>query len=363
MIEWWPVAVAAACSGAFAWAVGSRRARAHAGRASEAELVKSTAAREEVERRALELQRELAYWRATSLAPRELAPAAIFHDRMAASEHEVLVALLRGLCLMDAAVIADATGLSHTREGDGEASLAALAASFDHLQRTLERLGLTVAEARLETFDATHVTVRPLGGRARGTFLVARGSTLPVNPLAVDAVAHSAAGKVLHSSPVRLAPGWRGSSDKRRSTSGGPVEFFDDLETEMARANLRAAVLGDGATVFFSASEDGPPAEVRASAFAAMNAFQDRAARTLHGAGLARVDLVVESGGVLRWCALPGARNLGIVLLADDGATSPAWMERLSGRLRRGLDASAASAAAARGLDRGSADGAFRSAR
>ncbi len=367
MIDWFLIASASASvvSGAIAWTVAGRRAHARAERACDAKLAVATSAREEADRRALTLDHEVAYWRATSLAPRELAPAAVFHDRMAASEHEVLVALLRGLCLVDTAVIADATGLSRTREGEGEASsLAALAAPFDRLQSALERLGLAVAEARLETLDTTHVTIRPLGGRARGTFLVAKGSSLPVNPLAVDAVAHSAAGKTLPTPLPRLVAGWRGSSDKRRASNGGPIEFFDDLEREMDRANLRAAVLGDVAAVYFSAAEDGPSADVRASAFMAMNAFQERAAQTLRGAGMARVDLVVASGGVLRWSALPGARNLGLVLLADDGATSPAWMERLSGRLRRGLDASAARASSSGpALERATASSVGRSAR
>ena len=371
MIDWLLLASASASavvSGAIAWTVAGRRARARAERACDAKVAVATSAREEADRRALTLDHEVAYWRATSLAPRELAPAAVFHDRMAASEHEVLVALLRGLCLVDAAVIADATGLSRTREGEGEASslaaLAALAGPFDRLQSTLERLGLAVAEARLETLDTTHVTIRPLGGRARGSFLVAKGPSLPVNPLAVDAVAHSAAGKTLPTPLPRLVAGWRGSSDKRRASNGGPVEFFDDLEREMERANLRAAVLGEGGAVYFSAAEDGPSADVRASAFMAMNAFQERAAPTLRGAGLARVDLVVASGGVLRWSALPGARNLGLVLLADDGATSPAWMERLSGRLRRGLDATAARASSSGpALERAIASSVGRSAR
>jgi len=257
---------------------------------------------------------------------------------MAPIEHEALIGMARGLMLIDDAVIADASGLARTREIEGaSASLAAVAAPVERLRLALAKVGAGVAEVHFETFDASHVSARLLGGRAEGATLLTRSTSLRANPLALDAVAHVAAGGVGgdFSSPAAT---WRGTTERRRPISGGPAAFFDDLERELGRSELRALVFGAQGKVSYTAAEDGPAESVRTATFLALDAFAAQAARLLHGAAMSRVDVVLRADGILRWSAL-GRESLALVVLPDDGSTSPALVERLSGRLRRGIDA------------------------
>jgi hypothetical protein len=321
------------------WTLGARRARRRAEGAAEESRRPLVAARDASERRARELQAQNALWRATSLAPRALPAQPHYRERMAPLEHAALIEMLQGLTQLDDAVIADPSGLPTTRETEnGSAALAALAAPVELLRRALAKVAVGVAEVRLETFDAVHVVARLLGGRADGATLLARSMSLRVNPLAIDAVALVAAGNVEPAVPP-LGATLRGASDRRRPPIPDATGFLDDLERELGRSKLRALVFGSHGKASFSAADDGPAEALRGAAFAALDAFQARAAQLLHSARVARVDVALQGGGVLRWSALSRELPWALVIVADDGATSPALVERLSGRLRRGIDA------------------------
>lgn len=331
--------------GAVAWKFGARRAQLASERAAWVTNRQVVTAREAAERRIRELTAQNAMWTASTLAPRELPAQPVYPDRMAPVEHEALIGMLRGLTLIDDALIADATGFARTREADlTSTATAALAGRVDTLRAALAKVGAGVAEVRVETFDATHVAIRVLTGRAEGSMLVVR-STMRVNPLALDAVAHVAAGGVGDVASPPVPTSWRGTAERRRPADGGlATAFFDDLESELARSKLRAVVFGAHGKASFSAADDGPTDGVRSAVFLAIDMFQAHAARLLHGAGMARVDVTLHGGSVLRWSALAREPAWALVILADDGTTSPALVERLSGRLRRGIDAATVAA-------------------
>jgi hypothetical protein len=265
---------------------------------------------------------------------------------MAPTEHAALIEMLQGLTQLDDAVIADPSGLPTTRETEvASASLAALAAPVESLRRALAKVSVGVAEVRLETFDAVHVVARLLGGRAHGATLLAQSTSLRVNPLAIDAVASVAAGSVEPTVPP-LGAMLRGASDRRRPPIPDPTGFLDDLERELGRSKLRALVFGSHGKPSFSAADDGPAEALRVAAFATLDAFQARAAQLLHVARVARVDVALQGGGVLRWSALSRELPWALLIVADDGVTSPALVDRLGGRLRRGIDAASFAAAA-----------------
>jgi hypothetical protein len=338
-------AVTTFATSTLAWTVGARRARARSEQVASVAHRQLSASRDVAERRARELNAQNAVWRSSSLAPRELPAQPVYVDRMAPIEHDALVGMLRGLTLIDDAVIADATGLARTREADREsAAIAALASHVETLRQALSRVGAGVAEVRVETFDAVHVAIRMLSGRAEGAMLVVRSTSMRVSPLALDAVAHVASGGLGELAAPPVPSIWRGGADRVRPADGGPTGFFDDLEQELVRSKLRAVVFGAHGKASFSAASDGPAESVRAAAFLALDNFQARAARLLHGAGMARVDVMLHGGSVLRWSSLAREPSWAVVLLADDGATSPALVERLSGRLRRGMGAAPATA-------------------
>lgn len=325
---------------AVAWTFGARRAKARSEEIAAVANRQLAASRDAAERKVRELNAQNSVWRSSSLAPRGLPVQPVFTDRMAPIEHEALIGMLRGLTLIDDAVIADAAGFARTREADGDsAAIAALAGQVETLRRALAKVGAGVAEVRVETFDAVHVAIRLLSGRAEGAMLVARGTSVPVNPLALDAVAHVASGGVGDLVSQPLSSTWRGAADRRRPSEGGPLAFFDDLENELARSKLRAVIFGAHGKASFSAADDGPAESIRTATFLALDAFQARASRLLHGAGTARVDVILHGGGVLRWSALAREPAWALVILADDGATSPTVVERLGGRFRRGIDA------------------------
>ena len=333
-------AVSTFATGTLAWTFGARRARDRSEQVASVAQRQLSASRDAAERRVRELNAQNAVWSASSLAPRELPAQPVYADRMAPIEHDALIGMLRGLTVIDDAVIADATGFARTREADREsAATAALGGHVEILRHALSKLGAGLAEVRVETFDAVHVAVRLLSGRAEGAMLVVRSTSIRVNPLALDAVAHVASGG-LGDLPAPPMPSiWRGAADRIRPAEGGPAGFFDDLEHELVRSKLRAVVFGAHGKASFSAAADGPEGSVRAAMFLALDTFQARAARLLHGAGMARVDVVLHGGSVLRWSALAREPSWSVVILADDGATSPALVERLSGRLRRGIGA------------------------
>ena len=341
-------AVSTFASTAAAWTFGARRARIRSERLAEVAYRRVAAARDAAERRARELQTQNVWWKSASLAPRDLPLQPVYADRMAPIEHEALVGMLRGLTLMDDAVIADTSGLARTREADHEsAAMAAIAGQVEVLRQALAKVDAGVAEVRVETFDAVHLAIRLLAGRAAGTMLVARSTSVRVSPLALDAVAHVATGGQGDAPAPAVSSIWQGTSDRRDPPDGGPTGFFDELEQELARGGLRALVFGAHGEPSFSAAVDGPADTVRAATFLALDVFQARAARLLHGAGMARVDVTLHGGRVLRWSALAGEPSWALFMVADDGATSPALVERLSGRLRRAIGAAASAASTA----------------
>lgn len=334
-------AVSTIASSALAWRFGARRARTESELTAAATNRQLATSREVAERRIRELSTQNALWKTSSLAPRDLPVEPVFPDRMAPIEHEALVGMLRGLTLIDDAVIADVTGFARTRETDsGSAAIAAIGGQVEALRVALTKLGAGVAEVRIETFDAVHVAIRPLTGRAEGSMLVARSTSMRASPLALDAVAHVASGGAGSAVTPPVPSMWRGAADCRRPSDGGPESFFDDLEQELVRSKLRAVAFGSRGKPSFSAAADGPTDAVRTATFLALDDFQARAARLLRGAGTARVDVMLHGGGVLRWSSLAPQTTWAILITADDGATSPALVERLSGRLRRGIDAS-----------------------
>ena len=332
-------AVSSLATGAAAFVIGARRARATSERGADLMQRQLIGARDAAERRARELNAQNAVWRASTLAPRDIPGQPLYADRMAPMEHEALVELLRGLVLVDDAVIADPQGLARTREADAaSAALAVLAGRVETLRLALAKVGAGVAEVRLETFDAVHVAVRLLTGRAQGAMLVVRSTSVKVSPLALDAVARVASGGAGEAQAPPLSSIWRGVTSRSRPDAGGPAAFFDDLEHELLRSELRGLVFGSHGDLTFSAADDGPTENVRAAAFAALDTFQTRAKHVLRGAGVARVDILLHGGGVVRWSALVPEAPWGLLIIADDGTTSPALVERLGGRLRRSID-------------------------
>lgn len=179
--------------------------------------------------------------------------------------------------------------------------------------------------------------------------LVVKSTSLRANPLAIDAVAHVAAGDNGEPRGVSEPLGsvrsssWRGSSNRGSSSHNPPgdARLFDELQRELDRAGVRALVFGVRGQLELSAADDGPSESVRAATFEALEMFQKRAARLLHGAGMAHVDVTLANSGAVRWSSV--SRDSSLVMVADDGNTSPALVERLSGRLRRSREAANAS--------------------
>ncbi len=337
----WPLVtlVSSAGTAALAFALGSRRVRRAASRELEHIHDKNMADRASYDGRLRDLLSEAARLRALCLAPRELADRSIFRDRMAPAEHEELLSLLQGMAFVDDAVIADGSGLSLTRETNVESiRLAALTVPVQTLIRALAAAGAGVDEIHLETLDANHVTARALVGRAAGSYLLVRSTSRPVNPFAMDAVAQVAAGAGWE--PNGRPPAqWRNTSDRVRDEAV-ESEVFRDLEVEFARAGLRGLVLGCKGRLVYSASVDGPNEGIRADVFEACEVFQTHVARTLRSIGTACVDVTLQGGGKLRWSAVSDDAEHGLLFFADDGATSPALVERVRGRLRRGIERS-----------------------
>ena len=96
-------------TGTLAWTFGARRARVRSEEVASVEHRQLSASRDAAERRVRELNAQNALWRSSSLAPRELPVQPVYADRMAPIEHDALIGMLRGLTLIDDAVIADAT--------------------------------------------------------------------------------------------------------------------------------------------------------------------------------------------------------------------------------------------------------------
>ena len=181
--------------------------------------------------------------------------------------------------------------------------------------------------------------------------------SVKVSPLALDAVARVASGGVGDPQAAPVASVWRSVTQRTVAQADGPRSFFEDLDRELVRSELRALVFGRGGEASFSAADDGPAENVRAAAFLALHAFENRASRILHGARVARVDILLHGGGVLRWSVVDREAPWAVLIVADDGATSPAFVERLGGRLRRDLDASQRSALATDATDSARANG------
>ncbi len=329
-------------------AEGEREAQDEAGR----KLALVELERQNAERRARDAARELTRWSDVSLAPRVLTARAVYPDRPAPRDAEELARLVRGLTFVDDVVIADRSGHALTREVEpGAANLASLGALLAATSRRLALEGLPALALSLETFGAAHVHARPLMGRGEGTWLLVRTTSQRVNPLVVDAVAQAAARDRSDATdePAGTPPTLTGHTDRTDLEASPLSEIAPLLDRELAAGLSSLTLVLDGRPVL-SAASDGPSIHARATAASALAELAARAARSLRGQGMARVEVTLRGGATVVWSAVAPGSRLSVVTFARGDAHSPARLDRLLGTLRRAVERTSGSLLAEGGL-------------
>lgn len=326
------VAAGAAFAG---WLLGRRRGLQEGSSSAAAQTAALGAQRDAAERRAREAQSESQRWRKLSLAATGLSREPLFAGRTAPRDAEELANLIRGLVLVDDVVIADASGLPLTREVDGRsAGLAALGGTAAALIRQLAGAAVPVVQVSIETFTAEHVSVRPLSGRGEGALLVVQTTSQPVNPLALDAVAHAAARQASDLPGPTAVLALRGATETESSEAATNAELLREVEQQVHGELTGIVVTSDGRPVL-SVTKNGPRASVRGRVTSELVSFQRRASLVLRNEPIARVEAVLADGSRLGWAALAPSSRLALVTF---GRADARLLANLAGRLRRTMN-------------------------
>lgn len=298
------------------------------------------AQRDAADKRARAAIAECQHWQSMSLAGTGLAKESVYRDanRPAPCDVEALAGLLRGFILMDQAVIADSDGLPLSREGDTPgAPLAPLAAPVSALVRTLAGAGLPVIQVAVESAAAEHVCARALGGRAADTWLLVATTSLPANPLAIDAVAHAAARSPSDVTPAGPVRALRGTTETRTSDSPNLAAAFSEVGRELT-AEMRGILLAFDARVAFANVVDGPDERTRGAVVREVVVLKSQVERLLRTEQVTRVELRLRDGSAITWASLGPHSELSVLGVGHLDRRS---VERISGRLRRLLSDSA----------------------
>lgn len=326
-------------SASLAFAAGRKRGARDAEGETSRKVTVIVSQRDSAERRAREAQGESARWKGASLAGQALSSSAVFVDRPAPRDAEELARLVQGLTFVDDVVLADRSGHPLTREAErASADLSALAPHVLHFCRRLSLVALPVLDVAFETAGAVHVHARPLAGRGEGALLVVKTTSRPVNPLVVDAVMHAAV-RDLEELPagVPASLSLTGSSDRSEVSNAPFTEAFAVLERELAE-HFSAIVLAVDGRPVFSAAKDGPAANGRNTVATALTSLTEQVTRTLRAASLVRVAATLRGGYTVSWSAVTPGSRVSLVTFGRTDERSAARLDRLLGKLRRGIE-------------------------
>lgn len=266
---------------------------------------------------------------------------ATFKTRPAATELEDIVRRVRGMAFVDAAAIADASGLPLGRgQGRDADDLAALVPAVARAAARLAPVFGDTTSVMIATEDSRTAELRALPRWTNGAWLAAASSAQRPPAPALDgasAFAYQLRGELADSALPRTFSA-RGRLGAGVRTQALTVE----VERESAALGCQLMAIVRGPQLLAGVVDHGPTAPQLELLLGAVHDLQRSARAAFQQIGISQLELVFAGGVRVGLAAVTGSARLGLLTLHRGAALEPLVVERVAGRLRRFLDDAAA---------------------
>lgn len=273
--------------------------------------------------------------------PDMLVRPATFKARPAATELEEIVRRVRGMAFVDAATIADASGLSLGRgQGRDADDLAALVPAVARAAQRLEPVFGATTSVMIATEDSRTAELRALPRWTNGAWLAAASSAQRPPAPALDgasAFAYQLRGELVDAPPPRTF------SARGRLGAGARTQALTvEVERESAGLGCQLMAIVRGPQLLAGVVDHGPTTSQLELLLGVLHDLQRGARAALQGIGISQLELVFAGGVRVGLASITASARLGLVTLHRGAALEPLVVERVAGRLRRFLDDAAA---------------------
>jgi hypothetical protein len=241
-----------------------------------------------------------------------------------------------GLASVDAAVVADESGLCWTRETSWLDN--PLGATGGEALRIARGLGANVRELHFEMANAQHFVVRPLVSATPPLALVTASTSRPPSPFALDSAvsfAMLAAGEELRVDGTDPLTG-----SGLHTGANEPSAVADNLLRELSSArpgsHARALIVTMGDELLAADGEDGPSRDYALTTSRSLRGLMAYATNRTRVA-VRRVDVSTMAGNIMTISPLGGSGRFSLIAVSAGTPIDTLAVDRLVGRLRRFL--------------------------